>query len=63
MPICPICKQEIDKLFSDSRIDLVWHNNKWMIDVIDHTVIVCPNCYEEMGINDLDKLKVPLKLR
>jgi hypothetical protein len=63
MPICPNCNQEISRLFTDSELDLTWCKNKWVSDIIEQMVIVCPNCYEEMSMDDLDKLKVPLKLR
>jgi hypothetical protein len=63
MPKCPNCNHEIDRLYSNSRIDLVWCQNKWMLDIMNQKDFVCPNCYKEMGINDLDKLRVPLKLR
>ncbi len=45
-------------------VNLVWHDGKWVIDVSDYEVaIACPNCYEELGPKDLDKLGVLSKLR
>ncbi|MBA7644571.1 hypothetical protein ES703_52315 [subsurface metagenome] len=64
MPVCPYCSQEITTLYSNPMVNLVWHDGKWVIDVSDYEVaIACPNCYEELGPKDLDKLGVLSKLR
>lgn len=64
MPVCPYCSQEITKLYSSPRRNLVWNNGKWVIDESDYDVaIVCSACYEELGPKDLDGLHVPNELR
>ncbi|MCK4784734.1 MAG: hypothetical protein KAV87_13360 [Desulfobacteraceae bacterium] len=64
MPVCPYCSHDITTLFSNSRRNLVWYDEKWLVDVSDGEVtIVCSACYEELGPKDLDKLGVPDELR
>jgi hypothetical protein len=64
MPECPYCKQDITKLYSSLRITLLWRDNIWVVDNEDgDEVTVCPECYEELGPKDLDKLSVPIEMR
>lgn len=64
MPVCPYCSQEITTLYSSSRRNLVWHEEKWVVDISDCEVtFVCSACYEELGPKDLNKLGVANELR
>ena len=64
MPVCPYCKQEITTLYCSLRRDLVWFNERWVLDVSDGgAAIGCSSCYEELGPRDLDKLGVPDEFR
>lgn len=64
MPVCPYCSQEITTLYCSLRRDLVWRDEKWVVDVSDgEAAIGCSFCYEELGPRDLHKLGVPSELR
>jgi len=64
MPVCPYCSQEITTLYSSLSTNLLWHDEKWVVDVSDNeATIACSACYEELGPKDMDMLGVPNKLR
>jgi len=64
MPVCPYCRQEVTTLYSSPRIDLVWYDGKWVIDLSNGDFTIgCSACYEELGPKDLDTLSVSAKLR
>jgi hypothetical protein len=64
MPICPYCKQEVIRLYSNLRITLFWRDNICVVDNQDgENVTACSEYYEELGPRDLDKLNVPIEMR
>jgi hypothetical protein len=64
MPICPYCGEEINALYSSLRRNLIWHDEKWLVEILDdESVIACSACYEELGPKDLDKLGITSKFR
>ena len=64
MLTCPYCIQEINELFYSPRKNLIFDSGNWDIDPSDYeSVIVCPACYQELGLKDLDNLGVPQEYR
>jgi len=63
-PVCPLCGEPVNELFTTARITLEYVNGKWVRDEMDNAELIhCSQCYEELGGKELDKLRVPNNLR
>lgn len=64
MPISPCCKKEIDTIYTSRTVHLKFRDGKWVEDQADrYCTYGCPECCEEFGVEDLDKLGVPNEIR
>lgn len=61
---CPVCEAEIDHLFIE-RSDLLFSTDGgWLLEKVKDSVrIQCPNCRSELGVDELDTLRIPTNLR
>lgn len=61
---CPQCGAEINTLYTDKQVHLEFSHGRWEEFTGSHDeLVICPECYEELDSDDLDKLGVPNKYR
>ena len=64
MPLSPCCQKEIDTIYTSRTVQLKYKDGKWEEEQADrYCTYGCPECYEEFGAEDLDKLGVPNEIR
>ncbi len=64
-PRCPLCEAQMDAGIGTSQKNIIdWQDGRWVKDVEDmYDIYQCLNCYEELSVDDLDKLGVPNDVR
>ncbi len=59
-PECPKCEAPIDSIYTSRTVQLVYSSDKWSEEQADrYNNYGCPECGEELSVEDLDELGVP----
>lgn len=60
--LCP-CGAELTSVFAARSVQLQKEDGKWIEKHVFSSDCQCPNCYEEIDEDTLDKLGVPVEYR
>lgn len=62
--VCPYCGKEVHTIYTSRTVHLVHVNDEWKEEQVDrYCTYQCPECYEELSPDDLDKMGVPNEIR
>lgn len=65
MPECPNCQKDIDTIYTNRAVQLIYENGGWTEETVDegYHIFLCPQCLVELSPAELDKLGVPENMR
>lgn len=61
--LCPECQAELMSVYAARSVELQKEGDKWIEKNVFSAACSCPNCHEELDVETLDKLGVPVEYR
>lgn len=60
---CRNCGEELTNVYAARSVELQKEGDKWIEKNVFSAACSCPNCHEELDVETLDELGVPIEYR